>query len=659
MSCHPRLSGKAYMHKFGAKVCGADIVLAGNPNTGKSCLFNQLTTTDAIVSNYPGTTVEILEGKTAIGDKVLHVADLPGIYNLGSSSDDERVATDYIIEKKPGVIVNMVDAALLERNLYLTLQLLELQVPMVIALNFYEELEDKGISIDYKNLSALLGVPVVPIDALRGAGIDLLVRTIDAVMSGPADLDHYNVIYDDHIERAIDKIAGIVEEDDIPKRAAAINLLEEDDVEWGKAGHKEKIRRIIDELSKEHALDLNTEIARERHGQAALIAQKVMIKGKPKKHFKDFLDRFTTEPLTGSISLVIVMSVIFFALFTVGNYLSDLVGKWFDIIVTNPTAPLIKVIPSTILQTTLSWGLQGVNAGMQIALPYIFVFYLALGALEDTGYLPRMAYLLDRLMHKMHLHGNAIIPMMLGFGCSVPAVLATRILPNKKDRILTSILICMIPCSARTAVIFGAVGKFIGAGYALLIYGIVLLLIFAVGYILGKFLPGESTGLIMEMPEYRLPQLKNVWKKTWMRVRGFIGIAFPLIIIGSIVLGLLKAYGILEILAKPFSPIINGWLMLPAVAGITLIYGILRKEMALALLFVLGGSSSLLNFMTPLQIFIFALVVALYFPCIGTLAVLKHEFGWKKSLIISLFTIVLAVTIGGLVGRLFLIIGIP
>ena len=321
--------------------------------------------------------------------------------------------------------------------------------------------------------------------------------------------------------------------------------------------------------------------------------------------------------------------------------------------------PLIKAIPSTILQTILTWGLQGVNAGLQIALPYIFIFYLVLGALEDTGYLPRMAYLLDRLMHKMHLHGNAIIPMMLGFGCSVPAVLATRILPNKKDRILTSILICMIPCSARTAVIFGAVGKFIGAGYALLIYLIVLLLIFAVGYVLGKFLPGESTGLIMEMPEYRLPQFKNVWKKTWMRVKDFIGIAFPLIIIGSAVLGLLKVYGILEIITKPFSPIINSWLMLPSIAGITLIYGILRKEMALELLFVLGGSSSLLKFMTPLQIFIFALVVALYFPCIGTLAVLKHEFGWKRSLAISLFTIVLAVAIGGLVGRLFLAIGIP
>jgi ferrous iron transport protein B len=186
----------------------------------------------------------------------------------------------------------------------------------------------------------------------------------------------------------------------------------------------------------------------------------------------------------------------------------------------------------------------------------------------------------------------------------------------------------------------------------------VLFLIFAVSYILGRLLPGESTGLIMEMPEYRMPQLSNVLKKTWMRLKDFIWIAFPLIIIGSSVLGLLKVYGILEIITKPFAPIINGWLMLPTIAGITLIYGILRKEMALELLFVLSGSSMLLNFMSPLQIFIFTLVVALYIPCIGTFAVLKHEFGWKKSLLISLSTIVFAFLIGGLVGRLLLVMGV-
>jgi ferrous iron transport protein B len=593
-----------YKHDFGGNVCGADIALVGNPNTGKSCLFNQLTTLDAVVSNYAGTTVDIFEGKTMFGDKIMQVADLPGIYNLGSASEEERVARDYIVEKKPSIIVNVVDATLLERNLYLTLQLLELKVPMIVALNFYEELEDKGITIDHQALSMLLGVPVVPIDALRGAGIPELVKTIESAMEENIRFGYYQVKYGDNI-------GGMVE-----------------------------------------GSEKDTQIARLRHGEAALLSQKVMIKGKAKKHFKDFLDRFTTEPLTGAVSLVLVMGTIFASLFTLGNYLSDLIGKWFTALIVNPSAPVIAALPTTLLQTVLSWSLQGVNAGLQIVLPYILVFYFMLGALEDTGYLPRMAYLLDRLMHRMHLHGNAIIPMMLGFGCSIPAVLSTRILPNRRDRILTSVLICMIPCSARTAVILGATGKFIGAGYAALIYLIVLTLIFIVGYILGKLLPGESAGLIMEMPEYRLPQLSNVWKKTWSRVKDFMWIAFPMIIIGSILLGVLKVYGLLEIISRPLAPIVEGWLMLPAVVGVTLIYGILRKEMALELLFVLGGSSNLLKFMSPMQIFVFTLVVSLYFPCLGTLAVLRHEFGWKKSLIISLFTIVLAVVAGGIVARL-------
>jgi len=601
MKRKPKFSREIYKHDFGGNVCGAEIALVGNPNTGKSCLFNQLTTLDAIVSNYAGTTVDIFEGKTMFGEKIMNVADLPGIYNLGAASEDERVARDYIVEKKPKVIVNVVDATILERNLYLTLQLLELKVPMIVALNFYEELEDKGITIDYQALSMLLGVPVVPIDALRGAGIPELVKTIEAAMQGNVRFEHYQVKYGEQVE----------------------------------GGGPQ-----------------DTQIARMRHGEAALLAQKVMVRAKAKKSFKDFLDRFTTEPFTGTLSLVVVMSVIFASLFTVGNYLSGLVGKWFDFFVGNPLAPVISAVPTLFLKTIISWGLQGINAGLQIVLPYILVFYLMLGALEDTGYLPRMAYLLDRLMHRMHLHGNAIIPMMLGFGCSVPAVLATRILPNRRDRILTSVLICMIPCSARTAVILGATGKFLGLGCALLIYSIVLILIFAVGYILGKLLPGESTGLIMEMPEYRLPHLSNVWKKTWIRVKDFIWIAFPMIVIGSSLLGVLKAYGLLAMIARPFAPVVEGWLMLPAVAGITLIYGILRKEMALELLFVLGGSASLLKFMTPQQIFTFTLVVALYFPCAGTLAVLKHEFGWKKSLLIASFTVVLAVLAGGIVARI-------
>lgn len=660
MKCHPKIQGRRHRHRFGKREM-PEVALVGNPNTGKSCLFNNLTGMGAVISNYPGTTVDILEGKSDFKGKLVRVVDLPGIYALGSTSEDEKVTKEYIINQRPELIVNVVDANLLERNLYLTLQLLELKIPMIVALNFYEELEDKGVSIDAKKLELQLGVPVIPVDALRGAGISDLVSKGLKILNGVVKLSFYDVTYDDHIEKAVSEISRIVKRGRIPLRAVSLNLIEEDKTRWDELEKEDaniaaQVKKIVKNLSKEHVL--STEISGERHGQAALIATKVSHKGKSKKNFKDRLDRFTTEPLTGTVSLVIILAIMFSALFYLGGYLSEVFGRLFEGLVMNPLNPFISGISNKLLRTSIFWSLDGINAGIQIALPYIAVFYILLAFLEDTGYLPRMAYLLDRMMHKLHLHGKAVVPMMLGFGCSVPAILATRVLPNKRERILTAILVSLVPCSARTAVILGAVGKFIGAGYALLIYGIVLLLIFLIGYVLGKLLPGEATGLILEMPEFRLPFFKNVFRKTWFRVKGFVYIAFPLVIIGSVVLGLLKEYGLLDVIMKPFEPLIGGWLMLPAAAGITLVYGILRKELALEMLFVLGGSAMLLDFMSPLQIFVFALVVTLYIPCLGTFAVLKHEFGWKNSLLIAFFTIALAVVIGGLVGRLFMLIGV-
>ena len=301
--------------------------------------------------------------------------------------------------------------------------------------------------------------------------------------------------------------------------------------------------------------------------------------------------------------------------------------------------------------------IDGIDAGLQIAIPFIFVFYAVIAILEDSGYIPRMAFLLDKVMYKFGLHGKAIIPMMLGFGCTVPAIISTRVMQSGRERLLTTILILLIPCSARTAVILGAVGMFLGWQYALLLYGFILVLILITGAILGKALPGERQDLVMEIPPYRMPSAKNVFMKTWIRVNDFIFAAFPLIFIGSGILGGLRALGLLAPLLQPAEPIIVGWLMLPVVAGITLLFGILRKELALELLIVLGGSANLLSFMTPIQIFTFALVVSIYVPCIATIGILKREFGWKKCLLISFSTIVLAVLIGGIAARLMPMLG--
>ncbi|HZX45524.1 MAG TPA: ferrous iron transport protein B, partial [Candidatus Nanoarchaeia archaeon] len=514
------------------KLVTADIALVGNPNTGKSCLFTQLTGINTIISNYAGTTVDIQSGKFSFKGKTYVLVDLPGTYSLGSATDEQKAATGYIFNKKPKVIVNVVDSTLLERNLYLTLQLLELKIPIVIALNFCEECADKGKSIDPEKLSSILGVPVVSIDALRGAGIKELMDKAMEAYDGNLPFKYYSMKYDDHIEKAIDKISPLIRREWIPKRASAVGLIEEKDE--GSDEYK-KVKKVIDSLSTEHAL--GTEISRERHGQAALIAEKVIKLGKVKKSFKEYLDRFTTERATGILSMFVVLAIIFSSLFFLGGWLSTLFGALFEKFILGPLNPLIEKIPSELAVQMIKWGLDGINAALQIALPYIAVFYILLALLEDSGYLPRMAYILDRITHKLHLHGKAIVPMMLGFGCSVPAILSTRILPSRKERILTSILISLVPCSARTAVILGSVGAFIGPMYALLIYLIILLLIFTVGFVLGRLLPGESQGLILEMPEYRIPYLKNVFIKTWLRVKDFVTIAFPLIIIGSMALG--------------------------------------------------------------------------------------------------------------------------
>ncbi len=576
-----------------SKLKGADLVLAGNPNVGKSVLINQLTGIGAIVSNYPGTTVEILEGKAKFEGKEFRVADLPGMYSLKGNSDDEEVAVRYLDSAKPKAIINVIDATKLERNIFLTLQLLGCKIPLVVALNFYEEAEEGGVNIDVTKLSTFLGVPVVPINALTGVGVDTLVKVSLSLESNKQNFD-----------------------------------------------------------------DIETE--EQMHETAAKIAMNtIKITETRKPRFSTWLDKITTAPLSGSLILIAILTILFASLFTVGGNLSDILGNLFETYAAPLLTNLINMVPNTSAQEILKYMfIDGLNAGLQIAIPFIFVFYAIIAIMEDSGYIPRMAFLLDKVMHKFGLHGKAIIPMMLGFGCTVPAIISTRVLQTERERLLTTILILLIPCSARTAVILGAVGVFLGWQYALLIYSFILILMIAAGLTLGKALPGERLGLIMEIPQYRLPSIKNVLMKTWIRVSDFIFVAFPLIFIGSGILGGLKVFGLLTPILQPFDPIIGGWLMLPTVAGVTLLFGILRKELALELLIVLGGSANLLKFMTPIQVFTFVLVVSIYVPCIATIGMLKREFGWKKCLAISLSTIGLAVLIGGIAARLLPALGL-
>jgi ferrous iron transport protein B len=298
--------------------------------------------------------------------------------------------------------------------------------------------------------------------------------------------------------------------------------------------------------------------------------------------------------------------------------------------------------------------MEGIIAGITIALPYIAPFYIILYFLEDSGYLSRIAFLMDNIMHKMGLHGKAFIPLILGYGCNVPACLGCRIMETERERVLAVFVTTLVPCAARTVIILGLVGKYLGIEYALLLYIFDLTIIFILGRVAFKVLPGEPTALIMEMHDYKWPHLKTVLKQTWFRLLEFIKIAFPLIILGSFTIKLIEVFGLLEPVSLALSPITVTWLGLPAITGITLIFGVLRKELTLIMLATLLGTTNFAEVpgFGPIQMVVFTIVTMFYIPCISTIAALIKEVGWKKALLITIFEVIFAITIGGIAYRI-------
>jgi len=637
------------------------ILLAGNPNTGKSVFFNRITGIGVIVSNYPGTTVELMEGKTRFNGREITVIDLPGTYSLGAGSMDERVARAAILEEKPAVVINIVDAANLERNLYLTLQLLELRIPVVVALNMVDEARKRGIEIDHEKLSDLLGVPVIPTIATRGEGIREVVDTALKVFDGKLTIRPMKVQYGRDIEAIIHELEKIVEKrlkifpKNISPRTISILLLEGDSeiIEEIKK-IDEKVIKIAKSFAKKveelHGEPASLRIAKERYGVAHSIAKAVTTRYEKKILLRDKLDALTTNVYTGFPIMICVWISLFSLLLYGGSFLEELIVFGWE----GYVAPLIErglsyIIPNDFIYQIVSRGLiLGLEAGLAVVVPYVTLFYIALAVLEDTGYLTRMAYLMDNFMHKVGLHGRAIIPLIAGYGCNVPAIMGTRVLETRRERVLAAFLITLIPCSARTVVILGLIGQYIGLLAVLSIYALNLGIIAASGFFLNRIIKGETIGLVMELPPYRIPHPIPVLKKTWIRFREFVYIAFPLLILGSLVLSALEYSGAIQPVVSLMSPIVVGILGLPALTGITLVFGVLRKEMTLEMLIVLFGTTDFLAIMNTTQMIIFTIVVTLYFPCIATFAVLGKELGWKTAILIAISTIILAITIGGI-----------
>jgi ferrous iron transport protein B len=448
----------------------------------------------------------------------------------------------------------------------------------------------------------------------------------------------------------------------LPPRAAALLLLEEDEelLAWTGAlpdGERilAKVRECAADVGARHGEPASLRIARERHGLAGAIASQVQRLTARPTRVQDRLWRLTTSPLSGYLLLALTLTGLFGFLFSVGGLLSDLLAGLWQAYPSPAIRDFVQLaFGEGVASRTLLWAVDGgMNAALSIGVPYVLVFYFMLSLLEDTGYLNSIAFLTDPIMHRLGLHGRAAIPLIAGGGCNVPAILGLRVLTTMRERIIAGTLICLTPCSARTAVIAGAVSKYIGWKPAVLIYVITACIAFFAAWGLNRLLPGRSAGLVMEMFPFRRPSLAKMLRGTWFRFRDFLFVAAPALLAGSLVLGLIYETGLLWIFTAPLAPIVEGWLGLPSVAGLTLIFAVLRKELALQLLVTLAvakygsGVADLIQFMDKGQLFTYVLVNTLYIPCVATVAVLSKELGWRRALLISAFTILLALAAGG------------
>ncbi|MEM2092378.1 MAG: ferrous iron transport protein B [Candidatus Bathyarchaeia archaeon] len=632
------------------------IALAGNANVGKSVIFNQLTGLHQHIGNWPGKTVEKAEGTLHFRGYTIDVIDLPGIYSLSTFSLEELISREYIAAEKPDLVINVVDASALERNLFFTLQLIELEAPLIMALNQIDMAEKKGIKIDHKRLEEVLGIPVVPTIAVRGKGIyELLNKAIETIEKGVprANVIKYGVEIEERIEKLIEELKGAQLK--YPVRWVAIKLLEGDEqVEREIRKISPRALKLAEKLASEieriHGHPCPTVITSERYEAAGRIAREVQrILPGIKPLISERIHDLTTHKILGYPIMVLVVLGALQAIFTFGGFTSEILGA-----LLYSYKPLFESILGLGPLKVIVWGglMEGLIANITIALPYLIPFYLILYILEDSGYLARAAFLMDTIMHKIGLHGKAFIPIMLGYGCNVPACLGCRIMETERERLLTGFVVTLIPCAARTAVILGLVGSFLGIQWALALYIINLAIVFILGRIAFKMLPGEPTALIMEMPDYKIPHAKTVLKQTWFRLWEFLKISFPLIIASSTIIKLIEMLGFLDYISKALSPITVWWLGLPEITGIILIFGVLRKELTLIMLASLLGTTDFQSILAPLQMFIFALVVMLYIPCVATIAACVREFGWRRALIIALVEILFAILAGGITYRL-------
>jgi ferrous iron transport protein B len=661
------------------------IALVGQPNSGKSTLFNAVAGYRSLTSNFAGTTVDYTLGRARLNGEVAEVVDLPGLYSLSPANPAEACTRKFLLAGEWDVLVNIVDASQLSRSLELTLELRDLEAPLVVCLNMMDEAGRKGMVIDASGLSAALGVPVVEAIAARGQGI---IETFHAALelgrsASPASTRA--VLYPQgEVEAAVQALAGLLPEvrGTIPMHRApegrkaavlpaggeaaegaaacvggstaavacavaepvgaaaerpvspsprfrALHLLQTDPQHWAEldAATGRAVEAAQGEIVHRLGQPADAVISSARHAACLNLFEQVVRVTRPHADWREQIDRLLMHPVWGYVFLAGVFGGFFSLVFDLGKLGETRILALFD--------QLIAYLGQSMVPTSAAFALAkgallGTAGAVAIVLPYLLPFLIGLAVLEDLGYLARVGYLMDALMHRLGLHGTATLPVLLGYGCSVPAVMATRILTSRRDRFVASFLAVLVPCSARMTVILALVGFYLGAFWALGIYILNLAVVALAGSVLAKIWPEISPGMLMEVPPYHRPSPRVVLLKTWWRLREFVVIAVPLLIVGSALLGLIEFFGWQSVINAALSPLM-ALLGLPAAVGLTLIFGVLRKELSLLMLMQALGTTDVHSVMTSGQIIIFTLFVTFYLPCLATLASMVRELGRKLT----------------------------
>ena len=634
------------------------VALVGSPNVGKSVIFTRLTGAYATVSNYPGTTVEVARGYARLGGKVLEVIDTPGIYSLATITDEERVTRDLLLSARPDVVVHVVDTRNLERMLGLTLQLIESGLPVILDLNIVDEAEKAGLLVDGESLERALGIPVVKTSGALGRGISELKSAIGRAADGAAAGSAGSagaagrpaaptLLYEQPIEAALAALEPLLQKGSgVSKRCRGLILLQEG--HSGSGAASALIREILRDLDASYSSP-SALIARQRQARARELTALCFDDSAVRQpRFREALSRFMIRPATGIPLLLIVLYVglyLFVGRFGAG-FLVDLLegtvfGRW-----VNPflTALVRRLLPwpaaSELFVGDYGIFTLGLRYAVGIILPIVATFFLAFSLLEDSGFLPRLALLVDGLFKRIGLNGRAVIPMVLGFGCDTMATVVARTLETRRERLIATLLLALaIPCSAQLGLILSLLSAF---PLALAVWALCIAAVFlAVGALSALLLPGEKPSFFIELPPLRLPRPSNVLAKTAARMRWYLLEIIPVFLIVSVAIWLGRLTGLFQLLVSAMGPLMR-WIGLPAEAGSAFLLGFFRRDYGAAGLFDLARA----GLMSPRQLAVAAVTLTLFIPCVAQLAVMVRERGWKAALGIVGFVFPFAFLVG-------------